>query len=120
MTIKDVESRIITIRDKKILLDRDVAELYGVTTKEVNQAVRNNMNKFLEGYCFGLCKAEKLELVKNFDRFQKLKHSTVNPTAFTEKGLYMLATILKSVRAVETTIAIIDTFVQIHELCGTI
>ena len=119
LTINDVKSRIITIRKKNILLDKDVAELYGVTTKEVNQAVKNNMAKFPAGYCFELCKLEKIELVKNFDRFKKMKHSTVNPTAFTEKGLYMLATILKSKRAVQTTIAIIDTFVQIRELCRT-
>ncbi|MBR4916266.1 MAG: ORF6N domain-containing protein [Fibrobacter sp.] len=120
LTVMDVKSRIVAIRDKNVLLDKDVAELYGVTTKEVNQAIKNNKAKFPMGYCFDLCKSEKNELVKNFDRFEKLKHSTVNPTAFTEKGLYMLATILKSKRAVETTIAIIDTFVQIRDLCSTI
>ena len=102
-----VEERIITLRGQKVLLDRDVAELYGVKTKEVNQAIRNNPDKFPYGYLFELDKYEKNELVKNFDRFNSLKHSTVSPTAFTERGLYMLATILKSPIAVKVTIAIV-------------
>lgn len=111
-----VEERIITLRGQKVLLDRDVAELYGVETKRVNEAVRNNPNKFPFGYLFELDKYERKELVENFDRFNRLKHSTVSPTAFTERGLYMLATILKSPRAVEVTIAIIDTFTQVREM----
>lgn len=113
---EDVEQRIIELRGQKVLLDRDVAELYGVQTKVINQAVRNNPDKFPYGYLFELDKYEKNELVKNFDRFNTLKHSTVSPTAFTERGLYMLATILKSPIAVKVTIAIIDTFTQIREM----
>lgn len=85
---EDVERRIIQLRGQKVLLDRDVAELYGVQTKVINQAVRNNPDKFPYGYLFELDKYEKNELVKNFDRFNSLKHSTVSPTAFTERGLY--------------------------------
>lgn len=96
LTIADVESRILQIRGEKILVDRDVAEFYGVSTKELNQAVKNNPEKFPTGFSFSLNKNEKDELVKTFDRFNCLKHSSANPTAFTEKGLYMLATILKS------------------------
>lgn len=73
LTVMDVKSRIVAIRDKNVLLDKDVAELYGVTTKEVNQAIKNNKAKFPMGYCFDLCKSEKNELVKNFDRFGKFK-----------------------------------------------
>ena len=76
-----------------MLLDSDVAWLYGVDTREVNQAVKNNPEKFPEGYTFTVQSSEKHELVKNFDRFGNLKHSSVFPKAFTEKGLYMLATI---------------------------
>jgi hypothetical protein len=96
-----------------------VAELYGVETKEVNQAVKNNPAKFPEGYIVMLGKQEKDELVKNFDRFDSIKHSTVLPTAFTEKGLYMLATILKSPNATQTTIAVVETFAKIRELSKT-
>lgn len=114
--IDDVQNLVIKLRGQDVLLDRDVATLYGVNTKEVNQAVRNNPNKFPFGYIFEVDKYEKKELVENFDRFKSLKHSTVAPTAFTERGLYMLATILKSEAAVKATIAIIDTFTQVREM----
>lgn len=114
--IANVESRIITIRDKQVIIDRDVAELYGVGTKEINQALRNNPDKFPDGYVILLEKSEKEELVKSFDRFNPLKHSTVMPHAFTEKGLYMLATILKSPVATQATIAIIETFTNLRVL----
>jgi len=114
-----VEEKIITIRGISVILDSDVAELYGVETKEINQAVRNNPNKFPDGYILETLQKEKDELVKNFDRFNRLKHSTAFPTAFTEKGLYMLATILKSPKATQTTIDIVETFAKIRELSRT-
>ena len=119
ITTKDVEERMIMLRKQPVLIDADVAELYGVQTKEVNQAVRNNPRKFPYGYIFELDKYEKAEVVKNFDRLNRLKFSTVSPTAFTERGLYMLATILKGERAEKTTLAIVDTFVQVRELART-
>ena len=112
----DVQNLVVKLRGQDVLLDRDVATLYGVETKRVNEAVRNNPDKFPYGYLFELDKYEKKELVENFDRFKTLKHSTVAPTAFTERGLYMLATILKSEAAVKATIAIIDTFTQVREM----
>lgn len=96
ISTSEVEKLMLNIRGKDVLLDRDVAMLYGVQTKHINQALKNNSDKFPSGYVFELDKYEKCELVKNFDRFNLLKHSAVMPTAFTEKGLYMLATILKS------------------------
>jgi hypothetical protein len=90
--------------------------LYGVETKEINQAVKNNPDKFPDEYILELEEYEKTELVKIFDQFNKLKHSTAYPKAFTEKGLYMLATILKSTKATQTTIAIVETFAKIREL----
>lgn len=115
----DVQGKIIVVRSQQVLLDRDVAALYGVETKRVNEAVKNNLEKFPEGYLFTLNDNEKKELVEKFDRFESLKHSAVTPTAFTERGLYMLATILKSKQAVQTTIAIIDTFAQVREMART-
>lgn len=112
----DINSKIITIRNNKVILDSDVAELYGVQTKEVNQAVRNNAEKFPEGYVFMLQNAEKQQVVKNFDHLEKIKFSPVLPNAFTERGLYMLATILKSPSATQTTIDIIETFAKLREL----
>jgi hypothetical protein len=117
---KEVEEKIIYIQEQSVLIDRDVAELYGVGTKEINQAVKNNPSKFPDGYIISLAIEEKNELVKNFDRFAKLKHSAIPPSAFTEKGLYMLATILKSQRATETTIAIVEAFAKLRELSSVI
>ena len=108
------------IDGQEVLLDRDVAELYGVETRDINKAVRNNPDKFPEGYIFTLQHSEKQELVENFHRFETLKHSTVEPRAFTERGLYMLATILKSKQATSTTLAIIDSFVKLREISRNI
>lgn len=96
VTTKEVESRIIVLRDQPVLIDADVAELYGVETKRINEAVRNNPHKFPDGYYFVLDDTEKKEVVENFDHLKKLRFSPVVPTAFTERGLYMLATILRT------------------------
>lgn len=117
---EEIEDKIITLRGQKVLLDRDVATLYGVETKRVNEALRNNLDKFPKDYCFTLQVSEKQYLVENFDRFSVLKYSTVEPKAFTEKGLYMLATILKSSRATNATFAIIETFAKLRELSRTL
>ena len=113
---ESLETKLIQYNDDVVLVDKDVAELYGVSTKEINQAVSNNPDKFPNSYILELSKEDKNELVKNFDRFKKLKHSTVNPKVFTEKGFYMLATILKGDVATQTTIKIIETFANIRKL----
>lgn len=105
-----------TNRNQQVILDCDVAELYGVATKEINQAVRNNPEKFPDGYIFELDSQEKMEVVKIFDNLGNLLYSPAPPKAFTEKGLYMLATILKSPQAVQTTIAIVEAYAKLKEL----
>ena len=117
---EQVKDKIIEIRQQKIIVDSDVGELYGVETKRINEAVKNNPEKFPEGYLLTINEHEKVELVENFDRFNNLKHSTVLPKAFTERGLYMLATILKSPKATETTLAIVDTFAKVRELSNVL
>lgn len=112
----EIEAHLLDLRGEKVLLDRDVAALYGVETRRVNEAVKNNLDKFPKGYFFTLQSVEKQYLVENFDRYKTLRNSTVEPRAFTEKGLYMLATILKSERATAVTIAIIETFAKVREL----
>jgi hypothetical protein len=100
-------------------LDRDVAFLYGVETKRVNEAVKNNPEKFPEGYVLTLDKTEEQILRSKISTLEKSssgQHSKYGIKAFTEKGLYMLATILKSPKATETTIAIIETYAKIKEL----
>ena len=117
---KEVEENILNIRGQHVILDVDVADLYGVETREINQAVKRNPDKFPEGYIIELIQQDKDELITNCDRFNPKKHSTVLPSAFTEKGLYMLATILKSQRATNTTIAIVEAFAKIREFSKTI
>ena len=118
--IVEVENKIITLRGQQVILDSDVAELYGVETKRINEAVSNNPEKFPEGYVLMLTNEEKTEVVENFDHLSKLRFSPQLPKTFTEKGLYMLATILKSPKAVETTIAIVEAYAKLKELSRVI
>ena len=117
---KEVEDKIVVIRGQEVLLDRDVAELYGVQTREVNQAVRNNPQKFPKGYVVELTKEESTLLRSKLLTLEKAagkgQHSKYNYKAFTEKGLYMLATVLKSPKATAATLAIIETFAKVREL----
>ena len=119
LTPIDVESRIITLRGQQVILDCDVAELYGVETKRINEAVSNNPEKFPEGYVFLIDKQELVELRSKFST-TKFQMTRQLPKAFTEKGLYMLATILKSPRAVQTTIAIVEAYAKLKELSRVI
>ncbi len=114
-----VQEKLIEVRNIKVLIDADVAELYGVETKRINEAVKNNLDKFPNGYLFELSKKEWDTLKSKFST--SIKGGKVKlPTAFTEKGLYMLATILKSQKATETTLAIIETFAKVRELSHAI
>ena len=114
--INAVKSRMLQIRSQQVLLDRDVAALYGVETKRVNEAVRNNPDKFLLDYMFQLNTDELESLRSKFSSANLSSKSRVIPKAFTEKGLYMLATVLKSHRAVEATFAIIETYAEVRAM----
>ena len=116
ISYSDVQQRIICIRDKSVIIDVDVADLYGVETKHVNQAVRNNRDKFPADYVFELTSDEVEDLRSKFLTTKLSSKSRVAPKAFTEKGLYMLATILKSKRATAATFAIIETFAKVRGL----
>ena len=120
IVFENLKDLILELRGEGVLLDSDIAQIYGVETRDINKAVTNNPDKFPAGYVIELSKQEKNELVENFHRFRKLKHSAVNPKAFPEKGLYMLATILKSPKAVQATLAIIETFAKIRQLSRSI
>ena len=120
MNLERIKSKIITIQGQQLVLDCDVAELYGVETKRVNEAIRNNPDKFPEGYIIVLTDSEKKEVVENFDHLAKLKFSPAPIKGMTEKALYMLATILKSPVATERTLEIIETFAKVRELSRTI
>ena len=112
----DVQSRIIYVRDFPVIVDVDVAEIYGVETKRVNEAVRNNPDKFPEEYMFELTADERNNLRSKISSTKISSKSRALPKAFTEKGLYMLATILKSKQATAATFAIIETFAKVRYL----
>jgi len=114
--LQTIEQSIICIQNQNVIIDSDVARLYGVETKRINEAVKNNPEKFPDGYIIQLDESQKLYVVENFDHLVSQKFSPNLPKAFTEKGLYMLATILKSTQATETTLAIVETFAKIREL----
>ena len=113
-----VKDKIVTVGEQSVILDFNVAELYGVKTKEINQAVKNNPEKFPEGYVFELDNKQIADFPSK-DLTPNSK-SRVAPKAFTEKGLYMLATILKGEVATSTTISIIEAFAKLRELSRTI
>ena len=115
----DVNDKIITVRDEKVILDSDVAVLYGVETKRINEAVKNNLDKFPKGYVIELKESEFYSLRSKIST-TNLEKTRVLPKAFTEKGLYMLATILKSPQATQTTIAIVEAFAKLRELSRTV
>ena len=113
-----IENMIYEIRGREVILDSDLAKLYGVETKRINEAVRRNKNKFPERFCFRLTEHEILIISRS--QIATLKnvrgqHRKYLPTVFTEQGIYMLATILKSKVATDTTIAIMDAFVLMRK-----
>lgn len=106
----NIESKILSLRGKQVMIDRDLAELYEVETKRLNEQVKRNIERFPAEFCFQLTATEKAELVANCDRFNPLKHSTTEPYAFTEHGVTMLAAVLKS------EIVLIDGYVDLSVL----
>ena len=121
LVVQRVESMILAIRGVNVILDADVAYLYGVETKRINEAVKNNPDKFPEDYMFALTD-EELQVLRSTRSTSNILRSKIStksrtlPRAFTEKGLYMLATILRSKKSIEVTFAIIETFVKVREM----
>jgi hypothetical protein len=112
----NIKDKIHTIRNQQVMLDRDLAELYGVETKVFNQAVKRNIKRFPQNYRFQLNENEKNQLVTNCDWLNSLKHSSSLPYVFTEQGVSMLSAILKSDKAIDISIKIIDSFVSMRKL----
>ena len=109
--IENIQDKIFTIRGLQVMLDRDLAELYGVETKRINEAVKNNPDKFPDDFMFQL-NEEEFEILKSKFSTANFSKTRVLPKVFTEQGVYMLATILKSKVATQTTIAIMRTFTK--------
>jgi hypothetical protein len=111
-----IEERIMIIRGEQVLIDRDLAEVYQVEVKRLNEQVKRNIERFPERFRFQLTDKEKDKLVANCDRFERMKHSSVNPFVFTEQGVAMLSTVLRSETAVNTSIRIMDAFVNMRKI----
>lgn len=116
MVQEKIENKIFLIRGKKIMLDRDLAELYGVETKVFNQAVKRNKKRFPEDFMFQLTEKEKEYVVTNCDHLKILKFSYQLPYAFTEQGVAMLSSVLNSEKAIQINIQIIRAFVKMREM----
>jgi hypothetical protein len=114
-----VENRILTIRRHRVMVDTDLAEVYGVPTKRLNEQVKRNAERFPEDFAFRLTPEEKMELVAKCDRFSRLKHSTAFPLVFTEHGAIMAANVLNSQRAIEASVYVVRAFVKMREVLAT-
>lgn len=114
-----IERSILFIRGQKVVLDADLAELYGATTKAFNQAIKRNGDRFPPDFMFRLTKEEKREVVTNCDHLRNLKFSNVLPAAFTEHGAIMAATVLNTQRAITVSVYVVRAFVKLRELVNT-
>ena len=119
LPVEEVASRILLIRGEKVMIDADLAELYGVATKALNQAVKRNSERFPDEFMFQLSQTEKDEVVTNCDHLAKLKFSKTLPYAFTEHGALMVATVLNTQRAVEISLYVVRAFVKLRELLAS-
>ncbi|MDP2749873.1 MAG: ORF6N domain-containing protein [Nanoarchaeota archaeon] len=117
--VEMIEKAIFFIRNQRVILDTDLAALYGVQTKVLNQAVKRNERRFPSDFVFFLTKEEKDELVTNCDRLKRMRHSSALPRAFTEQGVAMLSSVLNSERAVDVNIEIMRAFIRLRALLST-
>lgn len=116
---EEIAQLIMNVRGMQVMVDRDLAVLYGVETKRLNEQVRRNIERFPERFRFQLTREETDELVANCDRLNALKHSTVIPYVFTEQGISMLSTVLHSQTAIAVSIKIMDAFVSMRRFIAT-
>ena len=114
ISVESIKNMIFSFRGLQVMIDRDLAELYGVSTKRLNEQVKRNLIRFPESFRFQLTDSERSELVANCDRFEKLKHSSVNPYVFTEQGVAMLSAVLHTKIAIEVSIKIMEAFVDMR------
>jgi len=114
-----IERAILYIRGQKVMLDIDLADMYGVKTKRLNEQVKRNINRFPLDFMFQLSDDEKQEVVAKCDHLSRLKFSSSNPNAFTEHGALMLASVLNSPLAIETSVLIVRAFVKLREILST-
>lgn len=114
-----VERTILVIRGQKVILDADLAKLYGIPTKRLNQQVNRNRDRFPADFMFQLSAEEKTEVVANCDHLARVKFSPVLPYAFTEHGAIMVASVLNTPRAIEASVFVVRAFVKLREMIST-
>ncbi|MDP8258719.1 MAG: ORF6N domain-containing protein [Candidatus Aadella gelida] len=119
ITSDQISSKIIQLRGKSVMIDRDLANLYGTSTKTLNQAVKRNLGRFPSDFMFVLTKNEKTKVVTNCDHLKELKFSHTLPRAFTEQGIAMLSSVLNSDRAIQVNIQIMRAFVSLRRMVIT-
>ncbi len=112
---KVIINKIIVLRDAKVMIDKDLAELYGITTKQLNQQVKRNLKRFPKDFMFQITQKEKDEIVLNFEHLNSLKFSYSLPYVFTEHGAVMLASIINSEKAIAVNIQVVRVFIQIRQ-----
>lgn len=114
-----IDRAILIIRGHKVMLDSDLADIYGVKTSRLNEQVKRNKERFPSDFVFQLTSQEKQEVIANCDHLQKIKFSRTNPYAFTEHGTIMLANVLNTIAAIKTSVLIVRAFVKLRELLST-
>ena len=119
IAVENIKDYIFNIRGTQVMIDSDLARMYMVEVKRLNEQVKRNMQRFPESFRFRLNDLERMELVANCDRFETLKHSSINPYAFTEQGISMLSAVLRSKTAIDVSIKIINTFVEMRRFIAT-
>jgi len=117
--IGKIEQRILLMRGEKVILDSDLAEFYGVSTKRLNEQVKRNIERFPGDFMFQLTADEKSEVVANCDHLNKLKYSKTLPYAFTEHGAIMAAGVINTEKAIEVSIFIVRAFIKLREMINT-
>jgi len=117
--VSAIAQRILFLREQKVMVDADLAELYGVETKALNQAVKRNIERFPPEFMFQLTKSEKDKVVTKCDHLNRLKYSPSLPYAFTEHGALMLGNVLKSPQAIEVSLLVVKTFVRLREMLAS-
>lgn len=119
LPVGQIAQRILWIRERKVILDADLAELYGTQTKRLNEQVKRNRDRFPDDFLFQLTASEKSEVVANCDHLDRLKYSPRLPHAFTEHGALMVAAVLNTPRAVDVSIYVVRAFVKLREILAS-
>ncbi len=114
-----LETRILLLRDQRVMLDADLAAIYGVSTRVLNQAVKRNRDRFPEDFMFRLTEAEKVKVITVCDHLRRLRFSPSLPHAFTEHGAIMLASVLNTPTAVQASVHVVRAFVRLREVLAT-